>query len=257
MNCAALKLHLGALIRTQSERALWEDGKRIAILKTLHDQGLEIRSDEWPEHPHHHAAISGIVKQIEAWAADETKPRTVCVSFTDSICAIPGEAITAIDIHAGISGSGGHNTLQMARAILPIIHAHGLVVDTVITGCDIGNMLLQRWDYEKAISDTRENHVGIRQLVPDALILRYGLPPVWDLYTTAHRWRSEIDLHRICVEDGNSIYVSLWKLGSFFGLIPTSRRSVEGVHLSDRGVIKLDRLFWRGRRLRIHGLALA
>lgn len=257
MNCAALKLHLGAWIRTPSERALWEDGRRLAILKTLHDQGLDIRSDEWPEHPAHYTALPGIVKQIQDWAHDEANPRKVCVSFTDSICAIPGKAITAIDIHAGLSGSGGHNTLQMAAVIVPVLSAHGLEVDTVITGCDIGNMLLQRWSYEKAIADAAENHAGIRKLVPSARIIRYGLPPVWDLYTTAHHWRSEIDLHRMCVEDGNSIYVSLWKLGSFFGLIPTSRRSAEGVHLSDRGVIKLDRLFWQGRRLRIPGLALA
>lgn len=253
MNLTAAKLYLESLIVTPSERRLWEEGQKLAVIKAIMDEGKPIQTGPWPDHPLHDECVEKFTAELEAYIdGGEIEyhgraAKDVCVSFTDSICAIPGRLLTAIDFHWGISGSGGTNTYKMAAVMLPKLIAVGLRPRWIVTGCDIGNPLLQRWSYDVAIADARSNQKGIRALAPTAWIIRYGLPPTWDPYLTAHRWQAEEDLFEICMADWNSVYVSLSDMGGFGGLWPLEANSAEGIHLSQGGVVKLDRKLWEAR----------
>lgn len=255
MNITAAKLYLESLIVTPAERHLWEQGKKVAILKMITDQGKTIQTGPYPDHPLHDECVKKFTAELEAYVKTPGAAKDVCVAFTDSICAIPGRLLTAIDFHWGISGSGGSNTYRMAAEMLPKLFAAGLNPRWIVTGCDIGNPLLQLWDYDVAIREARKNHAGIRSLAPNAKIIRYGLPPTWDPYVTSHRFQAEQDLYTICLNDSisslraGSVYVSLSNLGGFGGLWPLEANSAEGIHLSQGGVVKLDKKLWKAREL--------
>lgn len=246
-----LKLRIGALVRTRKERAVWSFGKIMMMQKSMSEHGKPFRMDAYPHHPLHEVCLAQFIKDIESFAENQKDPLKrihggITISFTDSICAIPGKDLTEIDLHFGISGSGGLNTLEMAEAIKPHLDEHGIKVAYIVEGCDIGNMLLGHWDYGVAIEAARTVHSGTRKLYPGAKILRYGLPPTLDEYLETCFWKSEMDLLQICQDDPeyNSVFISLHKLGN--AKIPQQadgKNSAEGVHLSQSGVLELNEKF--------------
>jgi hypothetical protein len=265
MNCLdtyrALRLRIAAQIRTPDERALWQEGQKFLTLKAAITGKQELKHEPFPEHPQEAAARERWIKEIYnfprtvraqaikrrvtrvAPAGQNTKLIPVTIAFTDSLCAIPGTAkLDQIDLLFGLSGSGGLNTLQRATYLRPFLEDAGLLPEFVIVGCDIGNMLLGRWDYSYAIQTAIDSHRGMRVLFPSATLIRYGLPPTLDPYVEAHFWQSELDLARIVASDRKSVFVSLDKMGRW-GFLATSRNSAEGIHLSDNGVIRLNDSF--------------
>jgi hypothetical protein len=241
-----LRLHLDAMIRTRAERDIWQAARHMAALRNITQ--TDVIDQPFPAHPLHDYALQQMIASIREYARRPSRERHVTISINDSLIALRADQCTAVDIHCGISGLGGLQYSRVIRDIAPVLRSVNISPAFVVLGCIVGNMLLSRYAWSRCESEFRQVYSDARRTWPQARIILYGLPPVFDLYLTEHTWLAEqlmIDTVRGDVAQGNNaVFVSLKRFATM-GLWPRARLFSDGVHLSDRGFIRFDALLNR------------
>lgn len=246
---SVLTLHLDALIRTRSEKDLWEAALVMAALKN--DIKTPVVTSLYPDHPGHAESMRHNREMIREFASTPLREAHPTLGIHDSLIKLRAEQCTSVDLPCGISGLGGRQYIRLMRDVKPVLDQYNIKPGFLVLGCIIGNMLLNRYSWGQCVSEFQSVYAEARALWPDAKIILYGLPPVFDEYLTQYTWQAEqlmIGTVKADVKAGNkAVYVSLKKM-SIGGIWPRTKLSSDGVHLTATGFIRFDRLLNEAHR---------
>lgn len=180
---------------------------------------------------------------VKSWIG-KNKGKPLRLAFGDSIAAFAKEYLSEFPAETNCCepGSSMPHFLIMARAIAKIIGE--TPVSHVLIGSG-GNAALGGQSLEKILSDVDVCLEGVARLFPDAKIIVYGFPPVYDVYATAIAPAVEHIMMQFVGRD-NAVFLPLQKhFAGFLGLFPRIRYSSDGVHLNEAGIVRFDKLIKR------------
>lgn len=199
------------------------------------------------EHPLHKQRLIQYAKNVQEVKASDIDT----IAFGDSLIDIPRNDWTQINekVNFAISGSWANHMQQMAVEISPILKMKGIEPKNVIIGTLGGNPLLAYQNVDATISISINCLDKIRELFPSAKIIVYGLPPVYNAWATKYSLKFEGKMYEWVNKDVNAVFIPIFSnFGS--GVLystPNIQNSSDGVHLSNTGVVKLDKLFKRAK----------
>lgn len=218
-----------------------EYAKELAFFSYL--AGVQAPIDP-PEHVLHKTALISYVRLIKNYTGKTIRS----IAFGDSILDIPKSQYKSVPQHRNfaLSGSWAQHMAQMARDLKPYLS--GFYVENVIVGCLGGNPLLAGQPIEHVISTSQKALKEISELYPSSKLVVYGLPPVYNLNVAYNSIVFEVAIYQwLAGNHGNFVFIPMQKqFAGLLGLFPTIKMSSDGVHLSNAGVVTLDRLFARG-----------
>lgn len=191
---------------------------------------------ERTKHPFHYRRVEEYKKEISYWKKD----KHVTINFGDSLTDMARVQIARV--HNGvfsISGSWAHHMEMMATDLAESINSR-VVVKNVSIGCLGGNPLLAYQNYDAVVSDSLKCLDTIRRLFPQARIVVYGLPSVFNIHVIKNTYQFDIALFNWCSKDINARFISLKEIfGQGWGkLFPSVKYSSDGVHFNPDGAAK-------------------
>lgn len=247
--CSVLKLHLDALIRTRSEKDLWDAAVLMAAVNN--EIKTPVVTAPYPDHPGHAAAMRHNREMIREFASNPLREAHPTIGIHDSLIALRAEQCTSVNLPLGISGLGGRQYIRLMRDVKQVLDQYGVKPVFLVLGCIIGNMLLNRYSWGQCVSEFHAVYAEARVLWPDAKIILYGLPPVFDEYLTQYTWQAEkVMIWKVSADvkaGNNAVYVSLKKM-SIGGVWPRAKLSSDGVHLTATGFVRFDRMLNKAHR---------
>ena len=190
-------------------------------------------------HLQHAERVSVNKKLISTWDISKVKN----INFGDSLTDFTRTELNPY--HDGIfsiAGSWAHHMEQMAEDLHPEISK--FKIQNITIGCLGGNPMLLYQKMETIISISIKCLNRVRKLYPNARIIVYGLPPVYNFYVNKNCFLFDEDLRKWTEADSNAKFLSLREnFGSgFLRLFPTPNWSVDGVHFSSKGGRKFGKL---------------
>lgn len=199
------------------------------------------------EHPLHAQRKALYISQLST-----VQKQKVAINFGDSLTDLARRYLTSVDWIASISGSWSNHIAQMAREVKAALASSGKSVDCVFVGTLGGNPLLIYESLPETINRAARALDEIRSLYPDARIVVYGLPPVYNLHATRNAYSFDAALLDWVMKDRDAVFIDLHgKFGrGFLWLFPDVVWSSDGVHLTPRGATKLNKYFHRARELK-------
>ena len=103
-------------------------------------------------------------------------------------------------------------------------------------------------DYNSVKQETETAFRSFRTLFPNARLIVYGPPPVYDPYVNLFIEDYEKFLYSLVLGDTNSVYLHLRsKFSNHSGVYPDKKYSSDGVHLTKDGIQILDRMIQRAK----------
>lgn len=246
---SVLKLHLDALIRTRSENDLWDAAVLMAGIRN--EIKTPVITSPFPDHPGHAETMLKNLFMIQDFSVNPLREAHPTLGIHDSLIKLRAEQCTSVDLPCGMSGAGGSQYIRLMRDVKLVLDQYKINPGFLVLGCVIGNMLLNRYSWGQCVSEFQAVYAEARTLWPDAKIILYGLPPVFDEYLTQHTWQAEQLMIGKVASDvkagNNAVYVSLKKM-SIGGIWPRTKLSSDGVHLTATGFIRFDRLLNEAHR---------
>ena len=247
--CSVIKLHIDALVRTRGEKDLWDAAVLMAAVKN--EIKTPVVTAPYPEHPGHAAAMRHNREMIREFASNPLREAHPTIGIHDSLIALRAEQCTSVDLPCGVSGLGGRQYIRLMHDVKAVLDQYKINPGFLVLGCIVGNMLLNRYSWGQCVSEFQSVYAESRALWPDAKIILYGLPPVFDEYLTQHTWQAEqLMIWKVAADvkaGNNAVYVSLKKM-SIGGVWPRTKLSSDVVHLTATGFIRFDRLLNEAHR---------
>jgi hypothetical protein len=200
----------------------------------------------FPDYPYQSTDIPKFLLSIQSWRSNHNGAG-LRLCFGDSIAAFTRDYLSQIppELNCAQPGSGFPNFLATARAVQPALRDASVHMVLVGSG---GNAGLGGQALERILEDAELCIRGMRKLFPDARLIVYGWPPIYDLYATAIAPAVEERLKSLVIEDGNAVFLPLQKhFAGFLGLFPRINYSSDGVHLNRAGIIRFNELIVRAK----------
>lgn len=193
-------------------------------------------SAERTKHPFHYRRVEEYKKLISHWK----KGKHVNINFGDSLTDLSRSQLNRI--HNGIfsiSGSWAHHIESMAIDLSESLNSK-VTVKNISVGCLGGNPLLAYQNFEEVVKDSQKCLNTIRNLYPEARIVVYGLPSVFNIHVIKHTYSFDVTLLEWSLKDKNSKFISLKNLfGQGWGkLFPSVYYSSDGVHFNPQGAAR-------------------
>ncbi|MCB1193110.1 MAG: SGNH/GDSL hydrolase family protein [Leptospiraceae bacterium] len=176
--------------------------------------------------------------------------RNVSIAFGDSLIAFIAKNLTQVDYRLNFAqpGSGSPNFLKTAKDLSAELQDFN--IKNVVVGCFGGNPLLSYQDFEEIKQEASLAFHGLRAMFPDAKIIVYGLPPVYDVYANIFAIEFEKFMIQEVKEDKNAVFLLLrLKFSDKSGLLPTIKYSSDGVHLRGNAIPILDKMISEAKTL--------
>lgn len=205
---------------------------------------LKPQAPNYSEHPFHKKCIEKYRNNLKGYSKQE--PLTV--AFGDSLLDIPRNEYVSIEeeLNFSISGSWHNHMQQMVEEMYSDLKDYN--VQTIVIGTLGGNPLLSYQSIDNVIEASLSCLNKIRELFPNARIIVYGLPPVYNINASLNSVAFEINMYHWVLLDNNSVFLPLFKkFAGAFGLFPQIELSADGVHFSPTGVILFDELIKKGK----------
>jgi hypothetical protein len=201
---------------------------------------------ERTKHPFHDQRVKDFKALIETWKG---KKETIDVNFGDSLTDLSRKQIE--EVHDGvfsISGSWAHHMTMMVQDLA--WHLSSFKVKNVSIGCLGGNPMLVYQNFEEIVKDSIVCLNTIREKFPEARIIVYGIPPVYNIYATAHSYEFDLKMIEWVSKDKDAKFISLKNhFGKGFGrLFPQTSFSSDGVHFNPRGGRKFAELIQKEKK---------
>lgn len=227
-------------------QAAFKTMKEVDIIEALGLQSgsIQLKKQYYDPHPKFVEHIQACQTKIEKFRKTakyslDGKFR-VTISVGDSIVAFSEkELVKQIDLNFNLPGDSGLGFLRVLQHLLPLME--GIIVDYVVVGCFVGNGLLNFQDYNWAIKEFYETWDGMRALLPRARFIAYGVPPTYNLYASSVRFdfNGRILLQKV-IDDKNAVVTMLQRgYAGPLGLFPSVEMSVDTIHLTERGKLRL------------------
>lgn len=185
-------------------------------------------------HPLHDARLQ--VYRAEAAKLPRNTP--VSVNFGDSMTDLARDRMKSLDGIFSIAGSWHYHMAEMAAAMRDVLQ--GVDVEWVVVGTLGGNPILIYQDFETTVAESLQALQTIRALYPQARMIVYGLPPVWNIYAANHTVEFDNRMWEWVKADGNAVFVSMKLMGGWMPFFPKVSMSNDGTHLTARGGLRLD-----------------
>jgi len=196
-------------------------------------------SKERTKHPFHDERLKVFKTLISTWK----DKKEVSVNFGDSLTDLSRKQIERV--HDGIfsiSGSWAHHMTQMVEDLSSDLSK--FTVKNVSIGCLGGNPMLVYQNFDEVVKDSYVCLDTIRKRFPNARIIVYGIPPVYNIYATTHSYEFDLKLLEWVSRDANARFISLKNhFGQGLGrLFPSATYSSDGVHFNPNGANKFAEL---------------
>lgn len=199
------------------------------------------------DHIYHKEAVEVFRKNIENCKDKEID----AIAYGDSILDIPKNQYTAVksEMNFALSGSWAYHMKRMAEDLRPTFQKKKKKIKNVISGCYGGNPLLAGQPIQSVVSESIDALKFIHECHPESRFIVYGLPPVYNLNATSNALLFEMAMYEWLIKNHpNFVFIPMQKqFAGALGLFPTIKMSSDGVHLSRRGVVTLDKFFARGK----------
>lgn len=191
---------------------------------------------ERKKHPFHYRRVEEYKKEISYWKKD----KHVTINFGDSLTDMSKNQIGRV--HNGvfsISGSWAHHIEMMATDLAESINSR-VVVKNVSIGCLGGNPFLVYQNYDAVVSDSLKCLDTIRRLFPQARIVAYGLPSVFNIHVVRNTYQFDTALLNWCSNDINARFLSLKEIfGQGWGkLFSNVKYSPDGFNFNPDGAAR-------------------
>jgi hypothetical protein len=189
-------------------------------------------SKERTKHPFHDERVKSFKGLINSWK----NKNEISINFGDSLTDLSRKQIERV--HDGIfsiSGSWAHHMTQMVNDLYKDLSKFN--VKNISIGCLGGNPMLVYQNFDEIVKDSIECLNTIRSKFPDARIIIYGIPPVYNIYATTHSYDFDLKLLQWSSQDKDSRFISLkYNFGQGWGrLFPDVNYSSDGVHFNPFG----------------------
>lgn len=202
-----------------------------AILTHLLSENFN-KDTERTKHPLHDQRLKEYITLIKTWK----KKKDIDINFGDSLTDMSRKQIETV--HDGvfsISGSWAHHMTMMVEDLANSLKKYN--VKNVSIGCLGGNPMLVYQNFEHVVNDTIICLNTIREKFPNARIIVYGIPPVYNINATAHSYDFDLELLKWVGADRDARFISL---KNHFGqglasLFPQMAYSSDGVHFNPNG----------------------
>jgi hypothetical protein len=187
---------------------------------------------ERTKHPLHDQRLKDYKNIIKTWK----KKKEVDINFGDSLTDMSRKQIE--EVHDGvfsISGSWAHHMKMMVEDLSSSLSK--IKVKNVSIGCLGGNPMLVYQNFEEIVKDSIECLDKIREIFPEARIIVYGIPPVYNIYATTHSYDFDLEILKWIGKDKDARFISLKNhFGQGFArLFPDMTYSSDGVHFNPNG----------------------
>ena len=190
------------------------------------------KSAERIKHPFHDQRLKDYKAVIKTWK----KKKDIDINFGDSLTDMSREQIERV--HDGvfsISGSWAHHMTMMVEDLADSLNKFN--VKNISIGCLGGNPMLVYQNFNEVVSDSLKCLTKIRQTFPDARIIVYGIPPVYNINATSHSYEFDLEMLKWVGNDKDARFISLKNhFGQgFMSLFPQMSYSSDGVHFNPNG----------------------
>jgi len=189
------------------------------------------------EHPLHTIRLQQNKNLVKTWNSG----KSVAINFGDSLTDMA--RAQTLRFHNGvfsISGSWAHHIegmiIDMKEALSPFD------VNNVSIGCLGGNPLLVYQDYDRVLQESLRALDTCRSSFPNARIVVYGLPPVYNIHVLENTYQYDSQLELWCKRDIDARFLNLKALFGFgLGrLFPSCQYSSDGIHFNPNGANKFS-----------------
>jgi hypothetical protein len=189
------------------------------------------------EHPLHNIRLAQNKLLVKTWAAG----KKVSINFGDSLTDMA--RAQTLRFHNGvfsISGSWAHHIegmiIDMKESLSPFD------IENVSIGCLGGNPLLVYQDYDRVVEESLRALDTCRNTFPNARIIVYGLPPVYNIHVLENTYQYDSQLELWCRKDRDAKFLNLKALfGKGLGrLFPSCQYSSDGIHFNPNGANKFS-----------------
>lgn len=202
-----------------------------AILTHLLSENFN-KSVERTKHPLHDQRLKEYKTLIKEWK----KRKDININFGDSLTDMSREQIERV--HDGvfsISGSWAHHMTMMVEDLFTSLKKHN--IKNVTVGCLGGNPMLVYQNFDEIVKDSIQCLNKIRECFPEARIIVYGIPPVYNIYATTHSYDFDLEMLKWVGSDKDARFISLKNnFGrGFASLFPQMSYSSDGVHFNPNG----------------------
>jgi hypothetical protein len=190
------------------------------------------KSIERTKHPFHDQRLKDFKTVIKNWK----KKKEVDINFGDSLTDMSRKQIE--EVHDGvfsISGSWAHHMKMMVEDLSSSLSK--IKVKNISVGCLGGNPMLVYQNFEEIVKDSIACLDKIREVFPEARIIVYGIPPVYNIYATTHSYDFDLEILKWIGKDKDARFISLKNhFGQGFArLFPDMTYSSDGVHFNPNG----------------------
>ena len=191
------------------------------------------------KHFGHDERLADYKKVIKTWQKKTDKT----INFGDSIADFARDQF-AVN-HDGIFSIGGswaHHMQQMAEALADDLK--DFRIKNITIGTLGGNPMLVYRNMDEVINAAITCLNRVRQLYPNSRIIVYGIPPLFNIYATMNCTDFDMKMIEWVTHDPNARFLSLKQhFGTGFAkFFPSSKWSADGVHFTEAGAAKLNKL---------------
>jgi hypothetical protein len=202
-----------------------------ALLTHLLSESFD-KSVERVKHPLHDQRLKDYLTVMKKWK----KKKDVDVNFGDSLTDMSREQIEKV--HDGvfsISGSWAHHMTMMVEDLCDSLNKYN--VKNVSIGCLGGNPMLVYQSFYEVVADSIKCLNTIREKFPEARIIVYGIPPVYNINATMHSYEFDLEILKWVGADKDARFISLKNYfgQGFASLFPQMSYSSDGVHFNPNG----------------------
>lgn len=190
------------------------------------------KSVERVKHPFHDQRVKEYKAIIKKWK----KKKYIDVNFGDSLTDMSREQIEKVhDAVFSISGSWAHHMTMMVEDLADSLKKYN--VKNVSIGCLGGNPMLVYQNFDEIVKDSIQCLNKIREVFPEARVIVYGIPPVYNIYATTHSYDFDLEMLKWVGNDKDARFISLKNhFGQgFASLFPQMLYSSDGVHFNPNG----------------------
>jgi len=233
------KAIISTFLQKRNFKKMHEKSKSLAPAVHLLGTSTDPKDITLP-HPHHAQRMLEFGEAIGIVKTKLFRPG-LRINFGDSMSDFQRKELTFFDLILSIAGSWSGHIKRVIEETAVLLKDKK--VDFIGIGTLGGNPTLAYQSPDWVRKEAKACLDFLRKKYPKAKIAVYGLPPTYNINAIQNYLSFDLFLYEWVKNDSNAVFISFKKLADKTGILPSTRWSSEGVHLTPESAVAFNDAF--------------